>query len=34
MRLYNERSQNKEKIREFEEKMILKEKEEEQKRKE
>ena len=34
MRLYNKRSQNKEKIREFEEKMILKEKEEEQKRKE
>ena len=34
MRLYNKRSQNKEKIRELEEKMILKEKEEEQKRKE
>ena len=34
MRLYNKRSQNKEKIKEFEEKMILKEKEEEQKRKE
>jgi len=34
MRLYNKRSENKEKIKEFEEKMILKEKEEEQKGKE
>ena len=34
MRLYNKRTQNKEKIKEVEEKMILKEKEEEQKRKE
>ena len=34
MRLYNERTKNKEKIREVEEKMILEQKEEEQKRKE